>query len=150
MARQNRTLLEEAVRELEHVVTSPVVPGDVGPWTDSVRSQLAKTLVMLESNDRASGDAYAAIVESSPGLSNRVKVLRADYDRIFAELTDIRDRLASLGERAADTTDSDEPIQDLEEARDALLRGITGLRGFEASLRTWLLEAVQRENGVGD
>ncbi|HUG91577.1 MAG TPA: hypothetical protein VML55_12115 [Planctomycetaceae bacterium] len=147
-----RAPLEAELRELETCLETPFVPGELERWMDEVRSAWERLSPgFVDRFEREQPRICEQIAEDEPELLERVEELRVHNGQVLAWHRDLDRRLAWLGERAARVEPDEKRLDDeLEGLVQDGLQFVIEARTQEVSLRTWLLEAYQRETGPVD
>jgi hypothetical protein len=141
----------ESLQRLEEHLELPYVSGELHDW--SVRLQL----LLSDASEQVSeevvsehGQAYDAIVKHHSNLRQQVDKLREEDPQILAALDSVR----QSAERFAAIDETVLAGQQLQPKREQLIQeGLTTIlriRRHRAAIDTWLGEALQRDNGVGD
>jgi hypothetical protein len=145
-------VIRQKLVDLEDALELPQVAGELIGWTarvaasvDDVRNLLTAHLASAHRAD------YAEMINQDPELSTCVENLKAEDAAIRREFDRVWELATSLA-AAAVRVEPDELT--LAKARNRLvtdgLAVILRIRKQEAAVRTWYIEAFQRDRGVGD
>jgi protease I len=144
--------LLEALEALATALVTPIVPGEAEAWLEEVQRSVETTARRFDA--RARGEHAAAlqrIGEVDPALLHRVTELEAEADDLREGWEKLRGTAGSL-ERALSDAAPDEArahgaiLSFCQKAFTVLLR----TRRQDAAVRTWTLEAFDRDRGGGD
>ena len=143
---------ENALRELERNLETPVVPGEMAAWSRSLLKSLKATgLSLQEIVHDVHEERFRQISEQDPALLPRVVKLRQEDQQLMRDFEDVA-RLAAGLEPENEDVQSETP--DVDDALDSLVKSgiafVIRARTQEAALSTWHMEAFQRDRGVGD
>ena len=144
--------LESELHEFETCLETPFVPGELERWMDAVRSawgQLSPTL--RDRFEREQPELFEQIVADDPELHERVNELREHNAQVLELRRDLEQRIAWLQERVARVEPDEKRLDDeLNRFIEDALRFVIESRKQEVALRTWMLEAYERETGPVD
>ncbi|MCE9554024.1 MAG: hypothetical protein K8T91_11700 [Planctomycetes bacterium] len=138
--------------DLEEALEMPLVAGELTAWTSRVAgaARIVHSL-LTEHLAQAHRDDYAEIAEQDLEMATCVDNMKAEDAAIRLEFERFME-LAGNVAVAATRAEPDELI--LEKAREHLvdhgLALVLRIRKQEAAVRTWYIEAFQRDRGVGD
>jgi hypothetical protein len=142
----------EALQRLEDHLELPYVSGDLQAWSESLRELLSEADEHVR-DDVASehGRAYETITKNHSNLRQQVEKLRSADPEILAALESVGQQVERF------TSAIDETVlagQQFQEKREQLVNDglalVLRVRRHRAAIDTWLGEALQRDNGVGD
>jgi len=145
------SVFDEVVARLEQVLCATRVPGELLDWIEPVRDSLRQSrhLVKEESMPRHKL-AFIEMGKEDLSLQPRIEQLREEDSAILAEIlraeelaTAIRRRLDASEGKVEERAKTDELF---ELGQTIVLR----LKKQEQDIRTWLMEAFQRDRGVAD
>jgi hypothetical protein len=144
--------VRKQLAELEEALELPLVAGELTAWTSRVANAARIVHSLLtEHLARAHGEDFAAIVEQDLEMATCIENMKAEDAAIRLEFERFME-LARNVAAAATRAEPDELI--LEKAREHLvdhgLALVLRIRKQEAAVRTWYIEAFQRDRGVGD
>lgn len=149
-----------ALAALEGCLESPVVPGELIGWTRQTHTAF-ETLrdLYVDQVGPAHRRQLAEIRDQDKEMSIRVANLSEEHEAILVEF----ERLGTLLQVYVNHVDpqsegADEPLaleeDSLEDRRQSLVKEMLALviriRTHEKALRTWFVEAFQRDRGVAD
>lgn len=149
---QKQQALHAALDKLEASVETPLVPGEAERWIESVEAdyQVARSCVLDAIGERHP-EQYTTIWQEDEGLARRIEQLRE-------EDTAIREAAESLGRHVSGMKSAIAKVEPdeakLQSALEALvaeaLRFIIRVRTLEQAIRTWVMEAFNRDRGTVD
>ncbi|WP_339907887.1 hypothetical protein [Symmachiella dynata] len=148
---QDNELLEH-LESLERSLDVPLVPGEVGQWLETVQSELESTERALRACiDSKHSKEFQQIGNEDPGLFGRVREMQQTDQENLQRSAVLLARLAKLKPLAdavgADEKQLEKPIENVVKHG---LEFVTEVRKQETVIDTWLLEAYDRDRGVGD
>ncbi|MCA9111872.1 MAG: hypothetical protein KDA52_18105 [Planctomycetaceae bacterium] len=144
--------LHQALEFFEASVESPFVPGEIERWIAAVElawNRLLPTLNWLITVRHP--DEFAEIRQEDQELIRRVQQMRQEDAAIDSAAVELEQRI-SLIETAISNIEPDE-VQvrtTLENFVDDAIGLIIRIRKQELAVRTWLLEALNRDRGTVD
>lgn len=144
--------LTESLEQLEKHLELPYISGELHDWSEQTGQLLQEATTLVRSAIHSEhGRAYEAIVKNHPNLRQEVENLRKEEPSILAALEAVQQLVEPF------TTSIDETVlagQQFQPKREQLvqegLAAILRVRRHRAAIETWLSEALQRDNGVGD
>jgi hypothetical protein len=144
--------LNDALAQLERALLTPVIPGELEVWVQTV--QHATTAVAQPLDEFLHGilhRQYAEIARADQEMLFRVQQLMATDETIVTTYELFRAKVANLAERAP-AAEKDElkvaaPLADVEQEGTAL---ILAIRKQQAAAAAWLDEALYRDRGPVD
>lgn len=144
--------LLEALARLELNLEKPVVPGEMVRWTTEVRRALEEVGPLLrEVIEKEHPSKCNQISQEDPGLLRRVTQTKEQDQKSLEILDQIRARFEQLA-RDAETVVPDEArlTEAHQQGVNAGLAFVIHVRTQEASIDTWLMEALDRDRGIAD
>lgn len=144
-------LLKPAIEKLETCLVTPVVPGELPSWTANARSAFDEVIKQWQGRRAAEDKNLQEIGEQDSELLYRVEQLKAEREEVWRHAQELGEALHSMEHRAEAVEPDELRAEKLHE--DTKARGldfVLRLRALDAALTTWLLEAFQRDRGVGD
>ena len=138
--------------ELEEALEMPLVAGELDAWTTRV-AKSAQTMhaLLTDRLAQAHGADFDEISAQDPDMSTCVENMRTEDTAIRNEFEPFLELANSLS-MAVTQVEPDELT--LGKARQRLidvgLALVLRIRKQEAAVRTWYMEAFQRDRGVGD
>jgi hypothetical protein len=153
--------LDIALATFEDALESPVVPGELTEWCSRAQKAFETVRDRYVHEARPSHARQLAEIHDQDQEMGTIVAQLADEDKaIVVELERLGSLLQVFIERVDPKAEgSDEPLLDEEESssegdRRSLVQELLALvirvRTHEKSLRTWFVEAFQRDRGVGD
>ncbi|QDT50703.1 hypothetical protein Pan258_47830 [Symmachiella dynata] len=148
---QDNELLEH-LESLERSLDVPLVPGELGQWLETVQSQLESTVRVLRTCiESKHSKEFQQIGSEDPGLFGRVREMQQTDQENLQRSAVLLAKLAKLKPLAdavgADEKQLEKPIENVVKHG---LEFVTEVRKQETVIDTWLLEAYDRDRGVGD
>jgi hypothetical protein len=144
--------LAESFEGLETHLELPYISGELNRWGADVEGFLQKAGEQLhEAVKREHPKNYEAITASRPDLSAEVGKMRDNDAALLSALQTVREQV----DRFRATVREDQLAeQQFLPARnrlvDEVLNFVLQVRKQRAAVTTWMSEALQRDNGVGD
>lgn len=141
-----------ALEAFEMAVETPFVPGELERWIASVDECLQRLTPLLEDRlNRIHQQEFAEISQEDPGLQSRVDALR-QQDRENLEQAAHFEELIPRIKLAIDRVEPDEArvIAMLEDFVEDALHFVIEARRQEVAIRTWFVEAFERDRGTID
>lgn len=144
--------LAESLQHLEEHLELPYVSGDLHDWSEKLRQLLADAVERFRSEvETEHRRAYESIIKNHSNLRQEVDKLRSDEPQIVADLASV----TQAAERFASSIDETVlASQQIQPKREQLINDglavVLRIRRHRAAIDTWLGEALQRDNGVGD
>lgn len=142
----------EALELLTTALVTPIVPGEAEAWVEEVQSAVETAARRFDARSRGDhASALQRIGAVDPALLHRVTELEGEAEDLREEWEDLRCVAARL-ERAVRDAAPDEArthgaiLSFCQKAFAVLLR----TRRQDAAVRTWTLEAFDRDRGGGD
>jgi hypothetical protein len=144
--------LLDALTRWETALLTPLVSGELKTWIeeacrafDDVEPALWRQL------DHVHPEQIQAIGAEDPEMLPKTEKLRADDQNVRETFSRLKQRFGELSARA-ERVDSDEArVSDhLPAMTDEALATIMLIRKQETAVRTWFVEAFQRDRGEGD
>jgi hypothetical protein len=144
--------LKVAVDELETIVVTPIMSGDIAIWITALQQTWKEAAAQIHYEAKHERPRqYEEIANQDPELLPRIEILRSEDAAIEEE----RERLNHAVSRIADHTAQLEP--DEERAARLIARVAEELTAFIARVRkqnvvvqTWYVEAFSRDHGAVD
>ena len=142
----------EAVDRFETALLTPQVAGEVAAWADSLlQAWRGLTPLLCRRIDDVHRPQYKEIAREDPENLARVAHLKAEDEAILSCLEKLGVTINELSQCASILPREETPLQDatagvVECGGKFLLK----LKAQEVAVRTWLMEAFNRERGVGD
>jgi hypothetical protein len=144
--------LDEALCQLEYVLESPIVEGELPTWADELREAANRLGAQLSGEVRAQHEEqFQRIRKEDTDLLRRIEQLKLE-DEALRKLHDEFSRgVDMLHDRAVRVEPHEgklEPV--VSKLVDAGLQLVIRIRKQERALMTWLVESFNRDRGVGD
>jgi hypothetical protein len=149
---ESQQKLTDALATLEKCLETPFVPGELERWFHAVETGVAEVRGHLRPVfERTHRAVLEEIFQEDPGLEHRIEQLRredAEALEQFERFSDKSRRLAAVARRVEpdEARIKDECYTLVEEG----LAFVISARKQEVALRTWLIEALERDRGVVD
>jgi hypothetical protein len=144
--------LRAALDTLERCCATPVVPGELVTWLETIETAFAELESSLRQQiDRRHRAQFEQIMRDDPALQRPVEQLKREDGELAQVFEHLKQRATALAERAA-ALEPDEGS--MSEEVDRFSRDgawfVIRVRKQDTAIRTWLGEAVRREHGAGD
>ena len=142
----------EALEQLEQQLEVPYVSGQLHAWSETVveLAEKAQEAVRM-SIEQEHPCTFATIVKSHSNLQTQVEQLREEDRQILPAFDPL---LHEARQFAATVNETELARQQIEPARERLVKDglalVIRVRRQRSAIETWLGEALQRDNGVGD
>lgn len=155
MAEDYREALWKSLERLEIALDTPFVPGDLENWLDEARAAAEAVQGSLVPQLAEVHPAeFQQIEAEDPGLSSRVEEMRAGDKAILDSFERFRgqlDRLAKIDSPERNESEVEARFKDeLDELVNRGLAMVVQARKQEVSVRTWMMESVDRDRGTVD
>lgn len=144
--------LQTTMGELETALLTPIVSGELLSWVETVQEAAATFGTDWMRCVRTTlHPMYKEIAKSDNDLLTKVEQMRQAEEKLFEDLAQFQERLASMKHLAEiaglEEGRIEERRQTIEnEGMDLILR----IKRQQAATATWLAEAQYRDRGVGD
>ena len=158
MAKDNNKLADADAKlllhlaELETCLGTPLVPGELVTWFDTVATALAdlQPILRRQTTERHRLQ-FDQIMREDPALQRSVEHLRADDEALMDLLQSLQSQAVGFAAKAA-AIEPDEALMGQEWTRfvDEGLWFVIRVRKQDTAIHTWLGEALNRERGTGD
>lgn len=149
--RKQQEELKFKLGEFEQAVEVPFIPGELDNWLKTAREKFERLRPQLQlQTQHIHADEFAEIAEEDPGLLGRVESMREEDREIMAECREIADRLEKLCEEKEKGASETDLKEDLDRFVSLSLDFVTRIRKQEVTLRTWFVEAFNRDRGTVD
>jgi hypothetical protein len=144
--------LAEVLDTLEKHLELPYVPGDLSDWSDEAGryfDQAARQLAITIETEHPR--VYETISKNRVDLSHEVERMQAEDSRLLEQSEAVRTQLVGFLSGASEEDSAGQQVQPRRDRLvDAALQFILSVRKQRAAVSTWMSEALQRDNGVGD
>lgn len=143
--------LQVKLSDFEHCVETPFVPGELEGWLNQTHQALQQLIPQIELlTQHIHKDEFTEIAEEDPGLLGRVESMRDEDRTVQEEMQQLVKNLEQL--RAQETRGATETDlkQDLDAFVSTALTFLNRVRSQEVAIRTWLVEAFNRDRGEVD
>jgi len=147
-----RERLETALAELEKSLESPVVPGELPRWVESVRKNLEEAGRLVSQNiSRMHPDQFKEITEQDPELLPRIQRLKQEDQELVEQYESFHHKVSGLAEHSPDIEPDEVKVEKgIEALAKEGIEWVIRARKQEAAIDTWFLEAFQRDRGDVD
>lgn len=149
---KNQEPTVEALQRLEEHLELPYVSGDLHAWSEALRQLIndAKDRVRAEFASEHNR-TFDTIVKNHSNLRQQVEKLRQEDPEILKALDDLSQQADQFASGIDETVLAGQQFQAKREqlVNDGLSL-VLRIRRQRAAINTWLGEAMQRDNGVGD
>ena len=142
----------DALEAFETALATPVPPGELEPWSQSLWSSTKELDEPLRRQiDEVHRRDMDEIEEQDLELSPRLARLRQHDAENLKTFKQLRTRIRELAEAASRIEPDEKLVQDERVALvDEGLQFVIAVRRQEVALQTWLMESFDRERGTGD
>jgi hypothetical protein len=142
----------EALGAFETALETPLVPGELEAWAHAVRASAANLEPLIERRiASAHREQLAEIERTDPELIRRVEILEKEDEQICRDLECLRTLVAELDAAAPSVGPNEEHLNDqVSRLVDQGLAWVIRVHKQEVALRTWLVEAFERDRGAVD
>ena len=135
----------------EESADTPFVPGELENWLKETQEALYQLIpVLQEQTQSIHADEFAEIAEEDPGLLSRVEDMREEDRAIMEQKDKLADWLHDLQARLSHGASETDLKGDLDAFVSAALELVMRTRKQEVTVRTWLVEAFDRDRGTVD
>jgi hypothetical protein len=143
--------LRDALDTLERCCGTPVVPGELVTWLESVEAAFTELEASLRQQSGRHSEQLNQIMRDDTSLQRQVDHLKREDHELSDMFGALKARATAFAERAAaiepDEASMSEEVESF--ARDGAWFVIR-VRKQDTAIRTWFGEAVRRERGAGD
>lgn len=142
----------DALQRLEEQLELPYVSGNLQSWSENLQQLLQETNERLRAEIEQEHDrTFKTIIKNHGNLAQQVDKLRAEDQELLPALDSLRQQVDQFANNIDETVLA---RQQFEAKRERLvsdaLAFVIRVRKQRAAIDTWLGEALQRDNGVGD
>ena len=142
----------ESLAKLEEQLELPYISGELAAWSTELHHILADVSHQVRASVATHhNNAYETIVKSQINLRQQVDKLRSEEPDILAALDAFEQSVNRFASSIDETLLAGQQFQPKREQ--LILEGLAlvlRIRRHRAAIDTWLGEALQRDNGVGD
>lgn len=143
--------LSELAR-LEECLETPVVPGELPTWLQTVREQSYKFGKLL---GREVNEKHAPLLEEmfrqDPELGQRVEDLKESDKSLLADWSNLHLRLDQLFNKAERAEPNEVSLdEEIKRFTEKALGFVVQTRKQDKALTTWYMEAFTRDRGIAD
>lgn len=144
--------LIDAVEQLEVSLQSPIVPGEMVAWAETLRRSLnALRSPLKEQINQVHQQTIKQIAIEDPELTVRAVNLNSTDEQNLQEFERLLKNVWNLPERVSQAEpDEGSMMTELRELIDDGLKFVLSVRGQETALSTWINESLNRDRGDGD
>lgn len=144
--------LHDALEQFEACLESPLVPGELVAWSGSLHDACDKTTAhWLQEVETVHVAQFKEIKRQDMEMASRVDDMKAEDDAITCQIDAVCHDVTKFHERS-ETMEADEGR--FEEIRKELVKKgldlVIRIRTQQQTIRTWYLEAFDRDRGTGD
>lgn len=149
-AREDR--MQAALSGFENNVNAPVVPGEAANWLDQVQASLNELKdTYVEQVDEGHVAAFRQIRDEDPEMLRRVEQMRTEDREISGEFDAVRRRLELLESVTRRVRQDEKRVESAVAEFVPLGQALVArIRQQEVAVRTWLMEAFNRDRGIAD
>lgn len=143
--------LAETLAALEGAVATPFVPGELESWIGSVEDAFQRLKPLLPELFDSHQAQFQEIRNEDPGLHQRVDQMRETDREIGAAADELQRRIPTLQQIVTNLEpDEAQLMSTMNSFVDECFAFIIAIRKQERAVRTWLLEALNRDRGDVD
>jgi uncharacterized membrane protein YccC len=142
---------ESPLKALEAALESPLVPGELDTWLETVEQAFQQAEGELR--ERLSNEhrrQLKQVQKQDAELSTRVEELGETDQELLDRLEHLGRHLRALRERGDGDGETQRVDRSAERLSEEGLKFVIDVRKQEAAINTWFLEAFQRDRGVAD
>jgi hypothetical protein len=146
------TELHAALEMMEMCLETPLVAGELESWVESLQAACGKA---LEQWNRASQVDHPAqfnqMTREDPEMDSRIQSLQEEDMAITGQFDAMCQDVATLQERAPTMEEDEGRFKSvIDDQKQAGLNLVIRIRSQEQAIRTWFMEAFDRDRGSGD
>ena len=140
------------LEKLEHCLETPFVPGELERWFEQTQQAMQDVAKLLPRQlDETHAQQLQEIESEDPGLEHRVEEIRRVDGELRERFAQFHKRVDQLAKGAGNVEPDEARMKEAcYELVDEGLALVIAARKQEVALRTWLLEAFDRDRGVVD
>lgn len=142
----------EALEQLEQQLEVPYVSGELHAWSETVVELVKRAQEAVQNSvEQEHPRTFAMIVKNQSNLQQQVEKLQEEDREILPAFEPLLHEAQQFNSTVDETALA---RQQIEPARERLVTDglalIIRTRRQRSAVKTWLSEAIQRDNGVGD
>jgi hypothetical protein len=144
--------VRDALEELELSLGTPLVPGEMESWIQSLEAALGATGDVLQRQIAVTHkQQYAEILEQDPGLQPRIDQLQTADEQTLRMLNALRERVEGIAPQVAAHEPDERRVETgLQQIADQGLELVVHARRQETAVTTWFTESFNRDRGTVD
>lgn len=144
--------LKQALEQLESCLETPLVPGELRSWLQTVQSPLERCCRVFQREvEESHRDLLEGILRSDMGLAHRVEAMRTADQQLIASWQELEHQLAALRDLAVEGEHNETRLSEpLAHFTQCAIELVIEVRKQEAALTTWYLESLNRDRGNAD
>jgi hypothetical protein len=144
--------LQSALARLETALLTPLVSGELTTWVENARHALGELEADLWRQwDEVHPDHFRSIAAQDSEMLPRIEKLRDEDEQVKQAFLRIKQRFDELDVRSQRVEPDEARVgKHLSELTDDALAMILAARKQETAVRTWFVEAFQRDRGEVD
>lgn len=148
---ETKSELHQALEDLEALLETPIVPGELPEWCKSAKKGCAAVHAALTPKLKDHEIIYKQIGREDPTLQPRVETMQAEDERLAAEAEYLDDQFVRAAAAADIVEPNEQPAEALaQELADRAIQYVIAIRKQEHAVRTWYIEALERDRGDKD
>lgn len=140
--------IDQAIEALEHSLNATRIPGELSDWLGPVQSALAQTRHVLRGEAAPRHRRDFAEIAKNPTFKPKQEQLRSEDEALLASIVDTESLASQAGEMLTRSHGQLEDVTMLEEIGERLHAIVIRLRSQEQAIDTWVMESVNRDEGV--
>ena len=146
------TELLQALERFESHLDTPIVPGELPDWLRSIQRGCQRArIALIREFDEVHPELFNEIEEQDPGLIQRVEQMQDTDGDLWKRCLEIESLWQTMGPRAEQAEPHESQLHPrIDELTGRSLKWIVDVRRQEQTVKTWYVEAFQRDRGVVD
>lgn len=143
---------EAALDKLEVCLETPFVPGELERWFEDLQQAVAALDELLRPQFQEVHERQLEeIFEQDPGLQHRVEQIRREDARVAAQFDLLAQRVGTMAKSASKAGPDEASLkEDCYKLVEDGLAFVIAARKQQVAVRTWLVEAFDRDCGTMD
>jgi len=148
----SKTELQTALELFETCLVTPLVPGEIESWSESLNSACYQALPLWKQEIEKEHPAqFKQIRKEDPEMSTRVENMQAEDAEISCQFDAVCQDVANFVKRAPLMVEDEGRFKPaMEELVKNGLALVIRIRTQQQALRTWFVEAFDRDRGTAD
>jgi len=145
-------VLDDSLARLEACLETPVVSGELEAWAAAIDEALEPVRSALQQVIQQSHpDQFQTIRKENQDLMHQVERLREEDTQLLAAYDEFANHVSQFREGAEEVESHESKLDPAEEVLvKAGIGFIVRVRKQQQALKTWLIEALERDTGIAD